>query len=282
MDTIGLRSGLELPYVGFGTHLLHGNDMNVAIKAAYDAGYTLFDTAWLYKNEPDLGTAISINSIPRNNVFLTSKFSINQIRKRLGPLKIPISTVKKEFEISCKKLGIEYLDLYLLHSPKFDGYEKVYGKMLDLQQLGKIKAVGICNSSKNHLLALKKVYGVFPEVNQIEIHPFNQQKETIDFCKENGIVVEAYSPYGRGAVLRELTSNPLMTEIAKNHSRKVTQVILRWVIQQGLIALPRSSSPQHIVENVSIFDFELTDEEMRAIGTLDRNQHYGKEYDIKY
>jgi diketogulonate reductase-like aldo/keto reductase len=151
-----------------------------------------------------------------------------------------------------------------------------YRELIKLYESGKVRAIGMANCNVERLEEIKKTFGVLPMVNQIELHPFCQQKEIVDYCKENNIIVEAYSPFAHGAIMQDLLNNETLHHIANNHGKTITQTILRWIVQQEIVALPRSSNPKHIKENASVFDFKLTDEEMSQIHEMDLRRGYSK------
>ena len=280
MEYIETASGLKLPLVGFGTHKLHGQMLTDSVGSAYSLGYRLFDSAWLYKNEEDLGQAFIHNKIPIDECVVTSKLSAMQLYYNLMGFSICKNSPVKALRKSKKQLG--KLDLYLLHSP-FNKYDAVYKNILNIFS-GVDGGVhfGVCNCGVEHIKKIHDTCGKWPEVNQIEIHPFRQQQQVIDFCQDQGIVVEAYSPFGRGAVIGELNDNAIMNQIASKYGKSISQIILRWITQRRIVALPRTRSESHMAENLEIFDFELSASDLQLITQLDRGQHYGKEFDKEY
>ena len=261
IPTYKLRDGYQIPQIGFGTWQLADHDVCYrCVRAALDAGYTSIDTATAYGNEEAVGKAIADSGISREKLFITTKLN--------NPQRGYESTLKA-FEDSMKWLGLEYLDLYLIHWPGTpELFLPTWEAFLKLQQEGRIRSVGVSNFLKHHLEKLIDAYGVIPAVDQIETHPYLYQKETVDFCKQNDILVEAWSPLMSG---KEALSDPTLAQIAAACGKDVGQVILRWHVQQGRRPIPRSTKPARIASNCDIFDFELTDDQMAAIDALTVN-----------
>jgi diketogulonate reductase-like aldo/keto reductase len=263
MKEILLNDGTTLPIVGFGTYKAKEQDGIDAVTTAIKNGYTLIDTASIYGNEEAVGKGIKASGVPRENLFITTK---------LWREFLSYEETKVELEKSLKRLAVDYIDLYLIHWPanakNYDNWQQAnadsWRAMEDLQAEGKIKSIGVSNFFQEHLEALMKTAKVTPAVNQIEFHPGYWQQELTEYCQEKNIVVEAWSPLGKGVVF----NNEVLTTIAKKHNKSVAQVCLRWVIQHDVIAIPKSTTPKRITENLEIFDFELTKEEMKLIDEL--------------
>lgn len=281
MKYVTLRNGCKLPYVGMGTYPLRGEELISNIKMAIEAGYELFDTAGAYHNEKDLGDALNACSSDISKIVLTSKVNWLQLRGRKRYLYLNRETVRSAYRHSCKKLGVDKLDLFLLHQP-FDGFCEAYKEMIRLYEEGRVKAIGVCNFDNDELKKLYDSCGQFPMVNQTEISPVNSFKDIIHFCQDNEIQVEAYSPFGRGNLVKELMTNPILIEIANNHSKAVGQVVLRWIVQQGIIVIPRSTNFERMKQNLDIFDFELEDNEMFLIDGMNQNRVFGINQINKY
>lgn len=258
MKTVTLNTGAKMPTIGFGTWQIFPNGRaKHATADALTTGYRLIDTARIYGNERGVGEAIKASIISREDVFLTTKlWNSNQGYEQ----------AHKAFEASLKRLGMEYVDLYLLHWP-------VTGKRLDswraLEEIhasGRAKAVGVSNFTVRHLTELAEKASITPAVNQVEFHPFlyDEQVELLEYCAQHDIVVEAYSPLAHG----KKTDETVLSPIAKRHGKSSAQVILRWCVQHGTVPLPKSTNPVHMQDNLDIFDFELSAEEMRAIDGL--------------
>lgn len=252
-----------MPAIGFGTWQIRLNGhAHKAVAAALNAGYRLIDTARIYGNEKGVGRAIRESGITREEIFVTTKLwnSDQGYEKAI-----------QAFEASLAKLGLDYIDLYLIHWPVPGRRLESWRAMEGLFDSGKVRAIGVSNFTVPHLEELLKHAKVVPAVNQVELHPFiyNDQKELLAFCRDKQIVVEAYSPLAHGERLHD----GVITEIANAHQKTNAQVLLRWCIQHGTVPLPKSSKAERIAENLAVFDFELTDAEMdRLNGLSDGNR----------
>lgn len=263
MKKLILNDGQKLPTVGFGTYKSEGQEGIEAVSTAISNGYSLIDTAAVYGNEETVGKGIKASGASREDIFVTTKLW----RENLG-----YEATKKEFEKSLNRLDLEYIDLYLIHWPanakNYDNWQKTnadtWRAMEELQAEGKIKSIGVSNFFQEHLEALFETAKVIPAVNQIEFHPGYWQQELVSYCKKQNIILEAWSPLARGKVFE----NKVLEEIAKAHNKSVSQVCLRWIIQHEVIAIPKSTNPERIQENIELFDFELTSAEMEKIDHL--------------
>ena len=263
MKKLILNDGQKLPTVGFGTYKSEGQEGIEAVSTAISNGYSLIDTAAVYGNEETVGKGIKASGASREDIFVTTKLW----RENLG-----YESTKKEFEKSLNRLDLEYIDLYLIHWPanakNYDNWQKTnadtWRAMEELQAEGKIKSIGVSNFFQEHLEALFETAKVIPAVNQIEFHPGYWQQELVSYCKKQNITLEAWSPLARGKVFE----NEVLEEIAKAHNKSVSQVCLRWIIQHEVIAIPKSTNPERIQENIELFDFELTSAEMEKIDHL--------------
>lgn len=263
MKEIVLNDGNKLPIIGFGTYKSTEVEGIESIKNALDMGYRMFDTAAIYENEKVVGKAINESGIDRKEIIVTTKLW----RENLG-----YEEAKKAFDKSLKKLGLEYIDLYLIHWPanakNYKDWQKAnadsWRAMEELQDEGKIKSIGVSNFWQEHLEALFQTANVIPAINQIEFHPGYWQSDLVEFCKKNNIVVESWSPLARGKVF----GNEIIQIIAKRHNKSIAQVCLRWIIQHETIVIPKSNTLKRIEENINIFDFELSNEEMKQINEL--------------
>ena len=262
-DSFTLKNGYKVPCVGFGTWQTPDGETAVsAVKTALESGYRHIDAAAVYGNEISVGKGISESGIKRSDLFVTSKVwndergyqkTINAFAKTLADLQL------------------DYLDLYLIHWPasssRYSNWEELnletWRAMTEIYKAGKIRAIGVCNFVPHHLAALMKTE-VPPMVDQIEFHPGQMQNETVDFCKKNSILVEAWSPLGMGRLL----SNPLLTSIAKKYTKSVAQLCLRWCLQHEILPLPKSVTPARIAENVDVFSFSVSEEDMMAIDNM--------------
>jgi 2,5-diketo-D-gluconate reductase A len=260
MRTVKLNNGVEMPIIGFGVFQVKDLDeCERSVVDAIDVGYRLIDTAQCYGNEEAVGKAIKRSGIAREELFITTKLWI-QSNGYEG--------TKKAFENSLKKLQLDYLDLYLIHQPFGD----VYGEWKAMQELykeGKIKAIGVSNFQSDRLIDLIIHNEVVPAVNQVETHPFHQQIDNQKFFNDNKVQIEAWGPFAEGK--NNLFHNELLASIGKKYNKSIAQVVVRWLTQRGIVAIPKSVRKERIEENFNIFDFELSNEDMEAIKTLDTN-----------
>lgn len=263
MDTMKLRNGVEIPSIGYGTWQTPDGEVAVAgVREAIQCGYRHIDTAAIYKNEVSVGKGIAESGIDRKDLFVTSKVW----NKQRG-----YKTTLAAFEKTLDDLGMDYLDLYLIHWPaaahQFDNWAEInldtWKAMTELYQAGKIKSIGVSNFKPHHLEPLMDTE-VAPMVNQIEFHPGFLQTETIKYCKEKGMLIEAWSPLGNGKVLE----NPDLKDIAWKYGKSVAQLCIRWVLQHDVLPLPKSVTPSRIRENLDIFDFEIEESDMAKIDEM--------------
>lgn len=274
-DTILLNNGVEMPLVGLGTWALPNNDLKNIIKSAYEIGYRKLDTAVKYNNEQYIGEALRQLEIPRQKIFITTKLYGRNLynfgRDYRRHIHIQTKSIRKAFEESCKRLGTDYIDLYLIHWP-YPEFIKFYLEIEKLYREGLIKAIGVCSFQPKHIDDLMQKATVLPAVNQFEISPYNKQEKIIDYCKAHNIQVEGFSSFGgdKKAMLSIMDDSSLQ-EIANNHGKSVAQIINRWLVQQNIAILPRSRSMSHQKENIDIFDFELSPQEMQNIDNLNKD-----------
>lgn len=266
--------GKEMPLVGLGCFSLHGKVLIESLTTALEEGYELFDTAFKYDNEKEIGRCITSNTIKREGIIIQTKVCARQLLGSKMLFWLDKKSISSAFEYSCKRLGRDYIDVYLIHSP-FVKVANYYKKLVELKDAGKIGIIGVCNFNREQLQTIKSVTGGFPMFNQIEIHPYHNSKELVAFCRDNGIVVEARSPFAHGDALHDWLANEALQKIANEYNKSVPQIILRWVTQQNVIALPRSKTSQHIKDNINIFDFSLTGTQVSVIDKLNRDQSYG-------
>lgn len=260
IPSITLNDGNTIPVVGFGTYKLNGREGAAAIAAAIDSGYRLLDSAFNYENEGALGEAIRRAGVPREDLRVTSKLAGRHHR-----FDEAIATVEE----SLYRAQLDYYDLYLIHwpNPSQGLYVEAWRALIEAHRRGLARSIGVCNFLPAHLQRIMTETGVAPAVNQIELHPYFPQAEQRAFHKAHGIITESWSPLGRA---NDLLRDPLIKTIAGQHGRSIAQVILRWHFQLGAVALPKAASPQRQLENLALFDFELTPEEMSSIATLAR------------
>ena len=258
MQSVRLNNGVEMPILGFGVFQV--TDLAECERSVLDAintGYRLIDTAASYMNEDAVGKAIKSSGVPREDLFVTTKLWI-QSNGYEG--------TKRAFENSLKQLQLDYLDLYLMHQPFGDVYGE-WRAMQDLYKEGRVRAIGVSNFHPDRLIDLIIHNEIVPAVNQIETHPFHQQIETQKFLQENNVQIESWGPFAEGK--NGIFQNELLTSIGKKYNKSIAQVILRWLTQRGVVAIPKSVRKERIEENFNIFDFKLSAEDMEAINTLD-------------
>lgn len=260
IESVTLNNGVQMPILGFGTLYLNGETGAQCIADAISLGYRLIDTATVYGNEEAVGAGIKKSGIDRKKLFITSKLWVDDSGYDKG---------KAAFQTSLDKLGLDYLDLYLIHRPRGD-VKGSWKAMEDLHKEGKIKAIGISNFEDHQIDELLKYATIKPAVNQIETHAFFQQIKARKSLLDYGVQMEAWSPLAQGR--NELFTNETLAAIGKKYNKNNAQVSLRWHYQRGIVAIPRSSQKAHMMENLNIFDFELSDSDMKAIAALDLNK----------
>lgn len=261
MKTITLNNGVKMPILGFGVFQITDlEECESSIIEAINCGYRLVDTASSYHNEIAVGKAIKKCDVPRKELFITTKLWVQDVS---------YEKAKKAFYKSLEKLQLEYLDMYLIHQP----YNDIFGAwraMEELYEEGLIKAIGVCNFSPDRLVDLLINSKIKPAINQIETHPMCQQIEPHKILKEENIQHQSWGPFAEGK--DGIFGNELLKNIGKKYNKSIAQVILRWLIQRDIVVIPKSVSKQRIIENIDVFDFELTDDDMSKIVTLDENQ----------
>ncbi|AMQ21395.1 aldo/keto reductase [Geobacillus sp. JS12] len=261
MQMVVLNNGVKMPILGFGVYQI--NDLELCEQCVYDAlmtGYRLIDTAASYQNEEAVGRAIKRSGIPREDIFVTTKLWIQDAG---------YESTKKAFARSLERLQLDYIDLYLIHQPFGDVYGS-WRAMEEFYREGKVRAIGVSNFHMDRLIDLILHHDVTPAVNQIETHPFCQQVESTEFMKQHGVQIESWAPFAEGR--NNMFQNEVLVSIANKHNKSVAQVILRWLTQRGIVAIPKSVHKERIVENFQIFDFELDQEDMNNIAALDTKQ----------
>jgi 2,5-diketo-D-gluconate reductase A len=258
MQKVILNNGVEMPIIGFGVYQIP--DANECEQAVYDAlmvGYRLIDTAAAYQNEEAVGRAIKRSGVPREELFITTKLWISDAG---------YESTMKAFANSLQKLQLDYLDLYLIHQPFGDVYGS-WRAMEELYRERKIKAIGVSNFQMDRLVDLIIHNEVVPAVNQVETHPFCQQVESAKLMKENNVQIESWAPFAEGR--NNLFQNEVLASIAEKYHKSVAQVVLRWLTQRNVVVIPKSVHKERIIQNFNIFDFELSQEDMEKIATLD-------------
>lgn len=266
-DTYRLSNGVEMPIIGLGVYKVEeGDQMKAAVLSALEAGYRHIDTASFYGNEKGVGEAIKASGLPREELFITTKVWNDD----LG-----FEETLKAFDDSLENLGLDYLDLYLIHWPIEGKYTEAWRAFEKLYDEGRVKAIGVSNFHQQHLEDIFAMCRVKPMVNQLEYHPYLAQSEMRAYCEAQDIRLEAWAPLNRGGVFEEA----VIQELAEKHDKTPAQIILRWDVQNGVSTIPKSATPSRIAENIDIFDFEISDEDMKRIDDLDRNQRIGKNPD---
>lgn len=264
-STTPLSNGVEMPWLGLGVFKVEdGQEVKQAVIDAIEAGYRSIDTASVYGNESGVGEAIKAVDVPREELFITSKLW----NKDQG-----YESTLAAFEATRKRLGLDYLDLYLIHWPVPEAglYEDTWRAFETLYQEKKVRAIGVSNFKEEHLKQLIQSANIIPMVNQVEFHPHLTQEPLRDFCRQHNIQVEAWSPLKQG----QLFENDVLKKIAETHNKTVAQVLIRWDLQCGVVTIPKSTKIHRIKENADIFDFELSYEEVEAINHLNRDERVG-------
>lgn len=258
MLTTRLNNGVVMPMLGFGVYQMRdAAECEAAVSEALRVGYRLIDTAASYGNEEAVGRAIAKSGIAREEIFVTTKLWLTDAGQE---------KTRRAFERSMARLGLDYLDLYLIHQP----YNDVFGAWRDMEALqaeGRIRAIGVSNFHPDRVMDLIMHSHTVPAVNQIETHPFHQQSAVAEFLRDNGVQIESWGPFAEGR--NNLFGNPLLSGLAQKHGRSVAQIVLRWLLQRGVVAIPKSINAGRIAENFQVFDFELDAVEMTTIATLD-------------
>lgn len=268
MNYIQLNNGVKIPQLGLGVFQTPDGEQTVnSVKWALEAGYRHIDAARIYENEQSVGEGIRQSGVRREDIFLTTKLWNDDIRA---------GRAREAFEESLERLGTDYIDLYLLHWPA-DGFEEAWKELEKLYREGKIKAIGVSNFQKSHLERLMKIASIKPAVNQIESHPYFNNQELIDYCFENNIAAEVWSPLGGtgGNVLEDAT----LAKLSEKYGKSPAQIVLRWDVQRNVIVIPKSTHKERIVSNSMVFDFELDQEDMKTISGLNKNKRVGPDPD---
>lgn len=260
--TVLLNNGVQMPYFGLGVYLIPNSQVIDVIHQAISVGYRLIDTAALYENEEGVGKAVRLANIPRDQIFVTTKvWNSDQ----------GYDNTLRAFDMSLKRLGLEYVDLYLIHWPVVDKYKETWKALEKIYREGRARAIGVSNFLIHHLEDLASIAEVQPMVNQIEFHPFLVQQPLIDYCHQHGIQVQSWSPFMRGEIL----GNQNLKQIAQKYNKTTAQLILRWNLQKGVMVIPKSAHPDRITSNTQIFDFIISEEDMKKIDSLDKDYRIG-------
>lgn len=265
--SVRLNNGIEMPQFGLGVYkAANGTEVTTAVEAAIQAGYTLIDTASFYQNESGVAAGVKNSGINREDIFLTSKvWNTDQ----------GYESTLNAFEKTLKELEVDYLDLYLIHWPVGDRFLDTWRAFEKLYKEGYIKAAGVSNFQIHHLEKLLANSSLVPAVNQVELHPRLTQIELRDYCQQKNIQVESWSPLGRGRLLHE----PTIEYVAKKYEKTPAQIIIRWHLQNELVVIPKSVTPERIAENADVFNFELSGEDMNVLNQLNMNERFGQHPD---
>lgn len=261
MQTIALNNGIEMPQLGFGVYQIKDADeCRRAVENALEVGYRSLDAAASYGNEEAVGAAVRASGIPRDELFVTTKLWVSGVS---------YEGAKRGFDASLARLGLDYIDLYLIHQP-FGDVHGAWRAMEELYEQGVVRALGVANFYPDHLADLMAFHEVAPAVNQVEVNPFFQQRGAQVYMEGRGVVMESWAPFAEGR--QGLFDNETLSGIAAAHGKSVAQVALRWQLQRGIICIPKSVHRERMVQNLDVFDFELTEDEMAQIGGLDTGE----------
>ncbi len=261
MEHVHLNNGLKMPIVGFGVfQISDAAQCERCVVDAIEAGYRLIDTAASYMNEEAVGRGLRAAGVPREDLFVTTKLWVQDAGYEL---------TQQAIDRSLKKLQLDYLDLYLIHQP-FNDVHGAWRAMEQAHRAGKLRAIGVSNFAPDRLMDIKAFNEVAPAVNQIEVNPFHQQAESVAFLRDNGVQPEAWAPFAQGR--NELFSKEILTAIGRKHGKSVAQVVMRWLVQRGIVALAKSVRKDRMAENLAVFDFALDQDDMARIATLETGQ----------
>jgi 2,5-diketo-D-gluconate reductase A len=261
MQNVTLSNGVEMPIIGFGVFQIPQDETQAAVEAALEAGYRHLDTAASYGNEEAVAAAIAASGIARDELFVTTKVWIQH-----APTGSVQDDTKRSFDNSLSRLGLDYLDLYLIHQPLGDYYSE-WRALQELNGQGRARAIGVSNFHPDRLVDLIDHNEIAPQVNQIETHPFHQRAADQELMRERGVQIESWGPFAEGR--NDLFTDPLLSSVAEAHGRSVAQIVLRWLVQREVVVIPKSVRPERMAENIEVFDFELSGDEMARIAALD-------------
>ncbi|MFC9691482.1 aldo/keto reductase [Kribbella sp. NPDC056951] len=261
MQTVTLNNGVEMPILGFGVFQIPDDQTQAAVEAALEAGYRHLDTAASYGNEEAVGAAIAASGIARDELFVTTKLWIQH-----APSGSVEDDTVRAFDTSLRRLGLDHLDLYLIHQPLGDYYAE-WRAMQRLYAEGRTRAIGVSNFHPDRLVDLIEHNEITPAINQIETHPFHQRVADQELMAGHGVQIESWGPFAEGR--NNLFTDPVLTTIGEAHGKSVAQVVLRWLVQRNIVVIPKSVRPDRMAQNLAIFDFTLTDDELQQVATLD-------------
>lgn len=265
VPNVTLNDGNQIPQLGFGVFKVPDAETQKAVEQAFEAGYRSIDTASLYRNERGVGAAIKASGLPREELFITSKvWNDSQGKEKTA----------RSFDESLDRLGLDYLDLFLIHwpVPSQDLYVETWQTLAGIRSEGRVKSIGVSNFEPAHLDRLKAETDIVPAVNQVELHPYLTQQAVREYGKANGIVTESWSPLAKGG---DLLAEKVLAEIGQRHGKTPAQVVIRWHLQLGCVVIPKTVTPSRVRENFDVFDFELTEADLKAISALNRDQRTG-------
>lgn len=265
--------GLSIPMVGLGTFSMHGEELKAVMASALEMGYRLFDTAYRYGNEDEIGGIVSGLDSARP-VVLSTKLSGLQFNGRRKRLYLDRQSPRRSLAGSLRRLRQKSIDIYMLHSP-FRDYHKAYAKLLKEKERGRVKVLGVSGYGIDHLKRIKDYCGEYPMVDMVELHPYHSSRAVVDFCKENNIRLIARSPFAHGEIIPLLSEDADIRNMANAFNKSIPQIILRWIVQQGVIAMPRTKNPNHLQENIDVFDFELSNSDMDVIDMKNKDLSFG-------
>lgn len=270
MDYQELNNGLKIPVLGLGVFRMDDKkEAYKSIRKAIDLGYRHIDTAMIYENEEPVGKAIRESGVERADFFVTTKLWIDDIKN---------DNAQNALDTSLSKLGLDYVDLYLVHWPIKDKYVSIWKDMEKIAATDKVRAVGVSNYQENHIKEILDLRSLVPAVNQIELHPYLSQNELVEFCTQHNIKIESWSPLC--ANKNNLLDEQILKDLAEKYSKTPAQIILRWNIERGLIVIPKSSNPGRQKENINLFDFSLTAEDIEKVNSLNKDLRVGPHPDI--
>lgn len=264
MQTVTLNNGVTMPIIGFGVFQIPEDETQSAVEAALAAGYRHLDTAAAYGNEEAVGAAIAASGIARDELFVTTKLWIQH-----APTGSVEDDTLRAFDASLRRLGLDHLDLYLIHQPLGDYYSE-WRAMQKLHTEGRARAIGVSNFHPDRLVDLIEHNEITPAVNQIETHPFHQRVADQELMAERGVQIESWGPFAEGR--NNLFTDPVLSAIGEAHGKSVAQIVLRWLVQRDVVVIPKSVRPDRMAQNLDIFDFALTDDQLKQIATLDTGE----------
>lgn len=260
MQNVKLNNDVDMPILGFGVYQIAPEETERVVAQALEAGYRSLDTAAAYGNEAAVGRAIAISGIPREELFITTKLWVQDDGKTQTP---------SAFAHSMQNLGLEYLDLYLIHQP-FGDYYGEWRAMQELYRESHVRAIGVCNFAADRLVDLVIHNEIVPAVNQIETHPFKQNVQYQQLLREEGVQLESWGPFAEGR--NNLFTEATLSNIGEHHGKSVAQVVMRWMIQRGIVAIPKTVRPERMAQNIDVFDFRLSEEEMVRVASLETGE----------